>query len=336
MSISKGELQDAARRAFGNGNAVADTEQAWERLVEMGWLGICVPEDLGGLGLGREAQAVIHFELGRILGPGSIAVHLATIDVLVAAHRTDLIERAIAGELMTASMRLETGSITAGTISGCFNAVPDADRAQGLVVAASDRIVLMPLSLPEIAIAETAMWDRSRRLFQVTLDQVPVVDAVTLASGEAAIRLWDTFNSGVLRAVAADSLGGADAMLGMTLDYLGVRRQFDRPLAMFQALKHRCADMKAALAGAEALLWADAGHDDLGLAFDVPGIGALKAHAARVYHEVVEEAVQLHGGIGLTQEHACHRYLKRALLNETLGGSADIWEEALGRRMLAA
>jgi len=336
MSIDKSELQDAARKAFATDVRCADTAQVLNQIVGLGWLGICVPEDLGGLGLGREAQAVIHFELGRILGPGSLAAHLAIIDALVAAERTDLLETALAGEFMTASMRLETGTVTAGTISGRFHAVPDADRAQAILVAASDRIILLPLSLPDIAIAESRMWDQTRRFFEVTLHRVPVNAGATLASGKAASRMWDALNSTLLRAIAADSLGGADATLQMTLGYLGVRRQFDRLLAMFQALKHRCADMKTALASAEALLWADAGQYDVGLGCDVTGVGAMKGHATRVYHQVVEEAVQLHGGIGLTEEHDCHRFLKRALLNGVLGGRADIWEEALGRRMLAA
>lgn len=118
----------------------------------------------------------------------------------------------------------------------------------------------------------------------------------------------------------------------MTIDYLETRRQFDRPLALFQALKHRVADMKTALVAAEALFWARGDDPDA----DAIRMGAMKAHAANVYRLIAEEAVQLHGGIGLTMEHPCHLFLKRATLNAALGGDADHWEEAAGRRMLAA
>jgi alkylation response protein AidB-like acyl-CoA dehydrogenase len=118
----------------------------------------------------------------------------------------------------------------------------------------------------------------------------------------------------------------------MTIDYLKLRKQFDRPLALFQALKHRVADCKIRIAAAEALLWARAGQADL----SPVEAGALKALATQVYAEVAEEAIQLHGGIGLTQEHPCHHFLKRALLNRTLSGDGDHWNERAARVALAA
>ncbi|HEX7874124.1 MAG TPA: acyl-CoA dehydrogenase family protein, partial [Sphingobium sp.] len=107
-------------------------------------------------------------------------------------------------------------------------------------------------------------------------------------------------------------------------------------LAMFQALKHRCADLKTIISAAEALLWTHAADGHTAPLTQPVKAGALKAHAARVYHIVAEEAVQLHGGIGLTEEHQCHLFLKRATLNESLGGSADQWNEAAGRQIAAA
>ena len=153
-----------------------------------------------------------------------------------------------------------------------------------------------------------------------------------LAQGEAAVALGNRLSALRSLALAADSLGGADAALRMTIDYLETRRQFDRPLALFQALKHRVADMKTALVAAEALFWGRA--DDSNA--DATRMGAMKAHAANVYRLIAEEAIQLHGGIGLTMEHPCHLFLKRATLNAALGGDAEHWEEAAGRRLLAA
>ena len=97
----------------------------------------------------------------------------------------------------------------------------------------------------------------------------------------------------------------------MTIDYLKTRRQFDRPLAMFQALKHRVADLKVEhRRGRGAALGARRVRRST-----LAEMGALKALATRVYAEIAEEAIQLHGGIGLTQEHPCHLFLKRAFLN---------------------
>jgi alkylation response protein AidB-like acyl-CoA dehydrogenase len=98
---------------------------------------------------------------------------------------------------------------------------------------------------------------------------------------------------------------------------------------MFQALKHRVADLKIALAAAQALFWSRAS-GDLSLA----RMGALKAHCTTTYRRIAEEAIQLHGGIGLTQEHPCHLFLKRAMLNCALAGDSDHWEEMAGRALM--
>ena len=100
---------------------------------------------------------------------------------------------------------------------------------------------------------------------------------------------------------------------------------------MFQALKHRCADLKIQIGAAEALMWSRPRDGNASLT----DFGALKAHAADVYRAVVEEAIQLHGGIGLTEEHQCHLFMKRAMLNLQLCGSVDHWREAAGRQALA-
>ena len=98
---------------------------------------------------------------------------------------------------------------------------------------------------------------------------------------------------------------------------------------MFQALKHRVADLKVKLEAAEALLWSRA-NDEASMA----ELGALKAHCNDVYRDVVEEAIQLHGGIGLTEEYPCHLFFKRAMLNGVLAGDTMHWEGATGRALL--
>ncbi|HEX7852387.1 MAG TPA: acyl-CoA dehydrogenase family protein [Sphingobium sp.] len=357
-SIDRAELQDAARKAFGEGGLTQDPARVWDLIVEMGWLGMTVPEELGGLGLGAEAQGVIHFELGRTLAPGPVAAHMMVIEALVQAKQQELIERAVAGELMTASLRFSTTKEDEGKLSGTLAAVADADKATHILVSTAletgfddgqtsfdegnrssiedGRLILLPLNTPGIAITERPLWDKSRRVFDVTLDGVSVDAGVTLATGEAAKAIEATLKAHLLFALSADSLGGAEAILEITVEYLKTRKQFDRPLAMFQALKHRCADLKTILSAAEALLWTHAADGRTAPLSQPVKAGALKAHAARVYHIVTEEAVQLHGGIGLTEEHQCHLFLKRATLNESLGGSADHWNEAAGREIAKA
>ena len=320
MSLDRAELRDATRKAFSAGGLAPDLDASWGVVGEMGAFMMAVPEDLGGLGMGREAAGVIHTELGRTLAPGPAIAQMLVVEALCAAdglaERQALLDRAMAGEIMTASL--------AGPGARGLTAVPDADRASHVLLVEDDRVSLVPLDGAAITPRET--WDRTRRLFDVR----PTADGLILAQGEAAKALAQRLQAQMLLALAGDSLGGAGAILELTIEYLGTRRQFDRPLALFQALKHRVADMKTWLSAAEALFWNRATDDAAG----VLELGALKAHAAGVYRAITEDAVQLHGGIGLTMEHHCHLFLKRATLNAALGGDADYWEEQAGRAAL--
>ena len=321
MTMTRAELSDAARKAFGEGGLAPDAAASWTLIAEMGWLMMAVPEPLGGLGLGGEAAGVIHNELGRALVPGPAIAQMLAIEALAAAEglaeRDELIARAKGGEVMTASL-------AGGTSTGRLTCVLDADHASHVLVIGDGNVALVPLEGAEITQRET--WDRTRRLFDVTLDAS--AKGLVLAEGEAAAALAEQLELKLLFALAGDSLGGADAILELTNDYLKTRRQFDRPLALFQALKHRVADMKTWLSAAEALFWATAADGSLA------EMGALKAHATSVYRDIAEDAVQLHGGIGLTMEHHCHLFLKRAMLNCALGGDTDRREEAAGRQAL--
>ena len=320
MTMTRAELQDAARQAFGGDGLAPDVGKSWDLVAEMGWLTMTVPEAQGGLGLDREAAGVIHTEIGRALVPGPMIAQMLVIEALSAAEgfpeRDDLLARAMAGEIMTASL-------SAGDRLDC---VPDADIASHVLVVATDHVALVPLDTATVTARDT--WDKTRRLFDVTSSAT----GITLATGDAAAALADRLDGQLLFALAGDSLGGASAILDLTIEYLKVRHQFGRPLALFQALKHRVADMKTWLSAAEALFWARA----VDPAASLIEIGALKAHATTLYRAIAEDAIQLHGGIGLTMEYHCHLFLKRATLNAVLGGDADHWEARAGRHALDA
>lgn len=333
--IERAELHDAAQKAFPADQLTPARDASWQLAAEMGWLMITLPEDAGGLGLGADSAAAIHFELGRVLSTAPLIPALLAVDALAAADkladRESWIERATTGELITTSL-LPQGGVTAeaGTLSGTLAAVPDADLAGHVLVLAEGIAALVPLDAAGVTVSERPLWDKSRRLFDVALNGAAIDPALVLAEGDAAQALEQRLLGQLQLALAADSLGGANATLDMTVEYLKTRKQFDRPLAMFQALKHRCADLKVHIAAAEALLWSRAVDGDA----SVTDLGSLKALATDVYRLVVEEAIQLHGGIGLTEEHPCHLFMKRAMLNLQLGGSLDLWRERVGRDAL--
>jgi alkylation response protein AidB-like acyl-CoA dehydrogenase len=236
------------------------------------------------------------------------------------------------GELATAS--LFNGGPAAQEVSGkvrlsgLAQAVASADRASHVLVSTAQHVILAPLKQAGVKIVARPTWDVTRRLFDVHFADFDVPDAWILARGPAAQSLARTLATHRDFALAADSVGGASALLDLTVEYLKTRRQFGRPLAMFQALKHRCADLKALTAAAEALLLENLGKAQHSCDAEAEVLGKqAKSLACSVYFRVAEEAVQLHGGIGMTSEHVCHRFLKRALLNAQLGrpnGSYDL------------
>jgi alkylation response protein AidB-like acyl-CoA dehydrogenase len=302
--MNRTELQDSARKAFGEAGLMPDAEASWTNLADMGWFMMTVPEEQGGLGMGSEAAGVIHYELGRALVPGPAMAQMLVIEALAATGQEALLAQAMGGEVMTADL--------------CH--ALDADKASHILLVSDDRVAFATIT----SATQNVSWDETRRLFDVTTG-----DDTALATGSDAKALADRLRSHLLLMLAADSLGGAEAALSMTVEYLKTRRQFDRPLAMFQALKHRIADLKIAHSAAEALFWNRATGTPT-----LAEMGALKAHCTTTYRHIAEEAIQLHGGIGLTEEHPCHLFLKRAFLNCALGGDADHWEEAAGRAVM--
>lgn len=316
--ISRDELRDSARKGLGSDGLMPPAEQSWDRLIAMGWFAMAVPEDHGGLGLGTEALAAVQIELGRALVPGPAIAQMLAIDVLCSvpdfSRRDALLATAMAGQRIGLSLELQQAS--------ALTCVPDADMATQMLVLAPDRIALAAIG----STTQRETWDETRQLFDVEIGE-----EAAIATGAEAHKAYMRALGRLLVALSADAIGAADAVLEMSIDYLKTRRQFDRPLAMFQALKHRVADMKIAVVAAEALLWSRT--DDHA---SLEELGALKAFATTASCRVAEEAVQLHGGIGLTVEHPCHRFLKRAYLDAALGGDADYWNGFAGRAALDA
>jgi alkylation response protein AidB-like acyl-CoA dehydrogenase len=319
------ELQDSARKVLGGLGVPADGETTWRQIIELGWLLVSVPEELGGLGQGLAGASALYRELGSSLAAAPFLPAMLAIDALCHSG-TGGIERLAAGDYVGAPLAESAISATPTRLAGFASAVPDADKASHVVLCASegDCVALVPLGSPGVAIRQRPTWDTTRRLFDLHLDGVALEDSLVLARGPAAQALRRRLSTHRDFALAADSVGGAIALLDRTVEYLLTRRQFGRPLAMFQALKHRCADLKALVSSSEALLGDSLGRlDEAGADAALLGMQA-KSFATSAYARVAEEAVQLHGGIGMTSEYSCHLFLKRALLNTHLGRSNDL------------
>lgn len=339
MSMSPDELQEAARRLLtkyegANASCVA---APWQQIADAGFLCVGVPEHLGGLGMGLPELTALHIEMGRALACGPLIGQAMAIAALSACDgmpaAQEALERAMAGAVIAmplapAELRLSPQ----GRLNGRLPAVCDAHRAERvLLVSRTEAIaVLVPANAADIDCVPRDSWDETRCLSDIVLENVALEPAHIIARGDLACEIAERTESIRSLLLAADTLGGANELLGRTVEFLALRRQFGRPLAMFQALKHRIANLKTCLAASEALLWERA-HDSTAGA---PEMTAVKAHATQLFAWLAEEAVQLHGGIALTAEHYCHRFLKRALLNAALGGDNDSIFEAVGRNRM--
>jgi alkylation response protein AidB-like acyl-CoA dehydrogenase len=333
--IELNELQDAAQKAFPTGAVMPSRDESWALAAEMGWLMIRLPEELGGLGLGREASTMIHFEMGRVLStapliPAELGLH-AILGSETLEGRDEWLERIAGGEYVPLHMLPTKLESSDGTISGTVSGVFDGDMAVAVIAYLPTGYTIVPTDAAGVSLVEKPIWDRSRRVFDLVLDNFKPDPALVLAGPDTAGALHDLIAPEAHLALAADSLGGANAAFDMSVEYMKMRKQFDRPIAMFQALKHRAADCKIRIVPAEALLWSRAADPEV----TSTQMGALKTYAAEVYAGVTEEAIQFYGGIGLTEEHQIHLFMKRAMLNLQLSGRPDLWKERQGRAAMA-
>jgi alkylation response protein AidB-like acyl-CoA dehydrogenase len=313
----------------------------WRAFGEMGFAGVIIPEEHGGSGLGAVEAGVVAEALGRTLTPspfmgsGVLAARVL-VDGGSAAQQAAWLPKIAAGEAMLAlaideggkhaPSRWTTTAERAGNgfrLNGAKGFVLDGHVADALIVAALTEtgltLFLVDPRTAGVEIERTVMVD-AHNAARVTLTDVAVdADAVIGAVDGGEALLEGAMNLG--RACAAASLTGAgDQAFQSTLDYLKTRKQFGKAIGEFQALQHRAAHLfteielaRAAVLGALQRL--DAGREDAGLAVSVA-----KAKAGRVAELAVQEAVQMHGGVGMTDEYDVGLFMKRVrVLNELLG-----------------
>jgi alkylation response protein AidB-like acyl-CoA dehydrogenase len=340
-SIDLDALSDSARDVLGNESPIevvqrhvdGDTAAAtrlWATAVELGWLAICAPEASGGLGLSAAAACAVLREVGRALAPAPLLSGLLAVEALTTAAPTAAaaawLEQLIAGAARAAvgdiadepqARLLARGSDF--TLEGEAR-LWEAGDADLLLIPALDpagawRLVVVERATPGLTVEPRPTVDGTRASALARLQGLDVLAAQVLTFESPAPQ------RGLLRfaalGAAADALGGAEAILERTIDYLKIREQFGRPIGSFQALKHRVADHKAGVLGAQALLGEAAADTDLQSALEV------KALATQVYLTVARDCIQLHGGIGFTWEHPAHLFLKRALVNSMMFGTIE-------------
>ena len=344
MNTEIKELRESAQQVIADAGIAAAEKTAWPQIAELGWLMVSAPEELGGLGFGIAGVCALQLEMGRGLSAVPYLSAMLSIEALAngeIADKEDWIERLSTGaDYIAAPLADSAVSVSGNTVNGVITAVSSIDNASHILVSTAECVALVPVDAAGVKIIVRQTWDETRRLSDVQFSNVALDAKLTIASGAAAKALSQRLATLRDFGLAADAVGGAAGILAMTVEYLQTRQQFGRPLALFQALKHRCADLKAQVEAADALL-----HDSLNkiaanfgsaeIAEDAENKGkAAKRFACSSFATIAEEALQLHGGIGMTEEHGCHLFLKRALLNDQLGLGNDRYEIDLAESLL--
>jgi alkylation response protein AidB-like acyl-CoA dehydrogenase len=292
-----------------------DAPELYKKMAELGWLGITVPEELGGVGMGLVEAAVVFEQLGYVNAPGPYLGTMLATTLLVELGATDLLPTLI------------DGSVRA-TVTQDLDHVIDGQIADAIVVVADGKSTWYERDAFEVT-AHPAV-DGTRRLASVGITgkgrELGSDEAFTYSMSDGPARAIDACAT----LLCAEMVGGMQWALDTTVQYVKDREAFGRPIGVFQAVQHKCADMLVNTESSRSAAFYSA----YAIANELPDAAfassVAKAYCSDAAHSVTGECIQLHGGIGFTWEHDAHLYFKRADTNRILLGSAGYhYERAL-------
>jgi alkylation response protein AidB-like acyl-CoA dehydrogenase len=310
------------------------TPSFWKGGAELGWTSVLVSEEQGGGSISGAPVVdlgLIAYEFGRHAAPGPlVATNLVALGLGAAGAHLDVLAGLLAGDVVAAWCG-DTSSTTvhldgdAVTVAGVQRPVEAAAQATHLLVAGRDgpgvTQVLVPVASQGVSITPLRTVDLTRRCAEVRLTDVRLpIDALVGAAGGAAAAVEHQRHCALVM-VNAEAVGAMQRVFDMTVEWAFDRYSFGRPLASYQALKHRFADMKTWLEASHAI--GDAAAAAVQGRFpDAPElVSVAKAYIGTVGSELIHDCVQLHGGIGVTFEHDLHLYLRRHTADRTSFGT---------------
>lgn len=312
-------------------------EQLWKLLAkDIGLAGVGLPESTGGLGGLAEISAVAE-ELGATLAPVPFltsTVLAGQVLVGCGSAAAAYLERVCAGEIFAPAVTNARGQWAPdfatctnheGVLTGQVRAVPFGASASVFIVSSRSEsgIDVFAIEAEHAQVTPLPSLDFSRPAAKITFQNSPAIALTQNGSGEPALRRGVDI---ALIAMAADALGGAQHCFDMTLEYVKLRRQFNREIGSFQAIKHRIADALMLVEMTRSGLESITGIEPENLSADA---SLIKAWAADTYLAVTAEAIQMHGGVGFTWEHDAHLYFRRARFDAAFLGDSTVHRERI-------
>lgn len=325
--------------------------ELWKQIAAQGWLGTAFPEQYGGAELGCVDLICILEELGQGLLPepiidGAILPGNVLLFGCNETHKSTVLPQILGGEVLAAlagyelagrfnPAHVETTAKSSGdgfVLDGSKSFVPNAASADKLIVSARTSgkpgeaegitLFLLDRATPGITLTRVSTMDRRAR-FTVDLKGVKVGgDRIVGSLGKGLPVLEKALDRATV-ALCAEMLGGMDKALTMSVAYAKERVQFGKPIGSFQAIKHKCANMFVALETARSATYYAAMATDDGLPDMRAAISCAKALCSDHYLQITKDAIQIHGGIGFTDECDIHLYYKRAIVSGVTFGDAS-------------
>jgi alkylation response protein AidB-like acyl-CoA dehydrogenase len=323
----------------------------WRRGAELGWTSLLVPEADGGGSFSEHGLldlVLVAEEMGRLVSPGPLVPVNVVASALARSGTEEQKAAVLPGLLDGREVAAWCGPRAVGLAATPDGLVLDgvvapveaaAQAAQLLVVGdAGDgpTQVLVPADAPGVTVTPMGGLDLVRRFAEVRLDSVRLPASAMLgAAGAAADDVEHQLQVAVVLQ-CAETVGATDRVFEMTLEYLDDRYSFGRPLSSYQALKHRVADDKVWLEACHAIATAAARAVAVGTADAPDRVSAAKAWIGPHATELIQDCVQLHGGIGVTWEHDLHLYLRRTTVNRVVYGTPEAHQERIATSLLGA
>jgi acyl-CoA dehydrogenase len=356
-------LRDSARSFFGETAPVAEfrklrdqknsdgfSRDLWSAMVEMGWAGIIIPEEYGGLDFGFQGLSIVLEESGRTLAASPLvaSVLLGALTVNLGgseAQKSEILPKVADGSLLMAvaidegphfdpkkTVLAATQSCDGFTLSGTKTFVLDGHVADKIVVLARTSgsagevsgltLFLLDGGAKGLKREKLSMLD-SRNAALLTFDKVTVNKTDVLGQVGGGMDILGPVLDRASIGIASEMVGSASHIFEMTLEYLKERRQFGQLIGSFQSLQHRAAHMFSRLEMSKSVVVEAASAVDEG-SNEIPSLASLaKAFVNETMNEVSREGIQMHGGIGMTDEHDVGLFLKRARVVEHTFGSAS-------------
>jgi len=309
--------------------------ELWSQIVALGWTGITIPESHGGLGLGFSDLVPVVEAMGRnLMASPLVWSAISARAVLLGGNeqqKSHWLPKLASGAIATMAIVEPDGSWlleepeSVGTINGdaltlsgtkCF--VQDATIAEVIVVSVKiegeARLVLLePASIPATALTPEVVIDETRRCYQLSLEGIKVPAAQLLP-----VTCFTEIEQAAILLLSAEMAGGHASTLSLIIEYLKTRKQFDRYIGSYQALKHPTVDILIGLESTRSHLYHAASLlDDTGAEVSdeekEAALRMLKAVASEGFAYAGDRAIQFHGGFGFTYECDAQLYLRRAL-----------------------